>query len=157
MTKRALKRMVREGGDAPQHEARHDDSKIRRLNIDTRMGDRNRASWSPAGAYSNDDGREPGRDQGYVKTIKPKSEGQKALMEAMDSKNLVMALGPPARARPIWPSPRRLKPWKPARSAASSCRAPRSRLENPSAICRARWKTSSRPICVPCTTPYRTG
>jgi phosphate starvation-inducible PhoH-like protein len=95
MTKRALKRMVREGSfDAPQHDARHDDSKIRRLPIDTRMGDRNRAGWSPAGAYSNDDGREPGRDQGYVKTIKPKSDGQKLLMEAMDSKNLVMALGP---------------------------------------------------------------
>jgi phosphate starvation-inducible PhoH-like protein len=89
MTKRVLKRMVREGGfDAPHHDARHDDSKIRRLPVDGR-------GWAPQPAYSNDDqGRDPTREQGYVKTIKPKSDGQKALIEAMDLKNLVMALGP---------------------------------------------------------------
>ena len=89
MTKRVLKRMVREGGfDAPHCDARHDDSKIRRLPVDGR-------GWSPQPAYSNDDqGRDPTREQGYVKTIKPRSDGQKALIEAIDMKNLVMALGP---------------------------------------------------------------
>lgn len=34
------------------------------------------------------------RDQRYVKNVSPRSEGQKALMEAIDNHNLVMALGP---------------------------------------------------------------
>jgi len=79
MTKRALKRVAREGAfDAGQF---GEDSKIRRLPVG--------AGWSPLGGHGQED-----RDQGYLKTIKPKSEGQKALMEAIDSKNLVMALGP---------------------------------------------------------------
>ena len=78
MTKRALKRVAREGAfDAGQFE----DSKVRRLPVG--------AGWSPLGGHGQDD-----RDQGYLKTIKPKSEGQKALLDAIDSKNLVMALGP---------------------------------------------------------------
>lgn len=79
MTKRALKRVAREGAfDAGQF---GDDSKIRRLPVGS--------GWSPLGGHGQED-----RDQGYLKTIKPKSEGQKALMDAIDSKNLVMALGP---------------------------------------------------------------
>jgi phosphate starvation-inducible PhoH-like protein len=45
--------------------------------------------------------REPGwsplegqRDQSYVRTIRPKSEGQRELMEAIDAHHLTMALGP---------------------------------------------------------------
>jgi phosphate starvation-inducible PhoH-like protein len=34
------------------------------------------------------------REQGYLKTIKPKSPGQKQLIEAIDAKSLVLALGP---------------------------------------------------------------
>ncbi|WGM39140.1 PhoH family protein [Caulobacter sp. NIBR1757] len=79
MTKRALKRVAREGAfDAGQF---GDDGKVRRLPVGS--------GWSPLGGHGQED-----RDQGYLKTIKPKSEGQKALMEAIDSKNLVMALGP---------------------------------------------------------------
>ena len=79
MTKRALKRVAREGAfDAGQF---GDDSKVRRLPVGS--------GWSPLGGHGQED-----RDQGYLKTIKPKSDGQKALMEAIDSKNLVMALGP---------------------------------------------------------------
>jgi len=81
MTKRALKRMVREGAfDAGQFD---DDAKVRRL--PTARG------WNP---LPHNDEREPGREQGYLKTIKPKSDGQSALIEAIDSKNLVLALGP---------------------------------------------------------------
>ena len=79
MTKRALKRMVREGEFNP---GQFDDDKIRRLPV-------NRA-WSPMGARAEDDGRE----QGYLKTIKAKSEGQTELMKAIDDSNLVLALGP---------------------------------------------------------------
>ena len=79
MTKRALKRVAREGAfDAGQF---GDDSKIRRLPVGS--------GWSPLGGHGQED-----RDQGYLKTIKPKSDGQKALMDAIDCKNLVMALGP---------------------------------------------------------------
>jgi len=81
MTKRALKRMVREGAfDADQF----DDGKVRRLPVDR--------GWSPTmhtyGAHNDE------REQGYLKTIKPKSIGQAALLDAIDARNLVMALGP---------------------------------------------------------------
>ena len=80
MTKRALKRMVREGEfDAGQFE----DAKVRRLPVER--------GWSPIGSVTH---RDEDRDQAYVKTIKPKSPGQKQLMEAIDAKALVMALGP---------------------------------------------------------------
>jgi phosphate starvation-inducible PhoH-like protein len=79
MTKRALKRMVREGAfDAGQFD---DDAKVRRL--PTARG------WNP---LPHNDEHE--REQGYLKTIKPKSEGQQALMDAIDAKSLVLALGP---------------------------------------------------------------
>ena len=87
MTKRALKRMAREG--AYETGQSGDDAKVRRLPIDVR--DRGN-SWNPLGH----DGapNNPERDQSYLKTIKPKSPGQAQLMEAIDEKNLVMALGP---------------------------------------------------------------
>ena len=85
MTKRALKRIVREGAfDSDQFE----DAKIRRLPVER--------GWSPMGhghgghAHAHNDDRE----QGYLKTIKAKSIGQARLLEAIDSRNLVMALGP---------------------------------------------------------------
>jgi len=83
MTKRALKRLMREGEfDAAQFEARSDDCKIRRLPLER--------GWSPMGGPGNGEDR----DQAYLKTIKPKSEGQAELLRAMDSRNLVLALGP---------------------------------------------------------------
>ncbi len=83
MTKRALKRMAREGAYETDQ---YDDAKVRRLPVDHRGG------WSPLP----DEGgtRGDSRDQSYLKTIKPKSPGQAQLMEAIDEKNLVMALGP---------------------------------------------------------------
>jgi len=72
MPKRAVKRQSREA---------YDDGKVRRLSAD-------RGGWSPLGA--NDEAR----DQAYLKTIKPKSEGQAKLLEAINSRNLTMALGP---------------------------------------------------------------
>ena len=77
MTKRPLKRLVREG--AFDDRRMEDDPKIRHL--PTSRG------WSPV--PHNDD-----REQGYLKTIKPKSVGQQTLIDAIDSKNLVLALGP---------------------------------------------------------------
>jgi len=86
MTKRAQKRMMREGADhAGQFEHRGGaavDDKIRHLPL-------NRNGWSPLSG----DG-EPNREQGYLKTIKAKSDGQAELMKAIDDKNLVLALGP---------------------------------------------------------------
>ena len=75
MTKRALRRTTRDGEFNPVAE---DDCKIRRLPLER--------SWSPFG--------EEGREQGYLKTIKAKSDGQAHLLEAMDEKSLVLALGP---------------------------------------------------------------
>lgn len=83
MTKRALKRMVREGAfDAGQFE----DPKVRRLPVER--------GWSPIGTYAAGPDRDSDREQGYIKTIKPKSAGQKQLMDAIDAKAMVLALGP---------------------------------------------------------------
>ena len=79
MTKRALKRQLREGTlDLTEFNG---DPRIRRLPVER--------AWSPLPRRPEDD-----RDQGYVKTVRPMSEGQKAMMEAVDSHNLVLALGP---------------------------------------------------------------
>ena len=83
MTKRALKRMVREGAfDAGQFE----DPKVRRLPVER--------GWSPIGSHAAGPDRDADREQGYVKTITPKSIGQKQLMDAIDAKAMVLALGP---------------------------------------------------------------
>ena len=76
MTKRALRRLSREN----EHQPGFEDGKIRRLPIDR--------DWSPL------DRGDGGREQGYVKTIRPKSAGQAALLEAIDRRCMVMALGP---------------------------------------------------------------
>jgi phosphate starvation-inducible PhoH-like protein len=77
MTRRALKRTTRDGAfDAAQFE---DDAKVRRLPL--------ARGWTPMAL-------ETEREQGYLKTIKPKSVGQVRLIEAIDAKALVMALGP---------------------------------------------------------------
>jgi phosphate starvation-inducible PhoH-like protein len=77
MTKRPLKRLVREG--AFDDREFQEDSKIRRLPVGR--------GWSPLPG-------EDEREQAYLKTVKPKSEGQGRLMAAVDSKPLVVALGP---------------------------------------------------------------
>ena len=86
MTKRALRRLSRDS----EHPAPPYDDKIRRLPLDR--------DWSPLGRGADGrgiDGRGiDGREQGYVKTIRPKSEGQVRLMEAIDRCSMVMALGP---------------------------------------------------------------
>lgn len=83
MTKRALKRMVREGAfDAGQFE----DPKVRRLPVER--------GWTPIGTHGAGPDRDADREQGYIKTIKPKSAGQKQLMDAIDAKAMVLALGP---------------------------------------------------------------
>ncbi len=88
MTKRALKRLVREGEfDAAQFTGQYggrfgDDDKIRRLPVER--------AWSPLGPPQ----AEGSRDQSYVKTLRPKSVGQGRLLDAIDAKSLVMALGP---------------------------------------------------------------
>jgi phosphate starvation-inducible PhoH-like protein len=77
MPKRALKRISRDAAfDQVQLE---DDAKVRRLPL--------ARGWSPIAV-------ETEREQGYLKTIKPKSPGQARLVEAMEAKALVLALGP---------------------------------------------------------------
>ena len=87
MTKRALKRMVREG---ELDVAEFDDAKIRRLPVER--------GWSPVGGRAGPAGpgvvADPGREQGYLKTIKAKSPTQQRLMDEVDVRSLVLALGP---------------------------------------------------------------
>jgi phosphate starvation-inducible protein PhoH and related proteins len=84
MSKRALKRQLREGAfDAGQFEG---DDKVRRLPLDR--------GWSPLAHGNRAEHHNDDREQGYLKTIKAKSPGQEQLIKAIDEKNLVMALGP---------------------------------------------------------------
>ena len=62
MTKRALRRSPHE---TERRAPAYEDSKIRRLPLDR--------DWSPLD-------RECGREQGYLKTIRPKSEGQSQML-----------------------------------------------------------------------------
>lgn len=103
MTKRAaIKRQTRETSrDHGVLDSRQfmEDSKVRRLPTHSGQGHggqgqgghgrgaQGQGGWSPY--PSNDD-----RDQAYLKTLKPKSEGQAELMTAIDHHNLVLALGP---------------------------------------------------------------
>jgi phosphate starvation-inducible PhoH-like protein len=77
MAKRALRRLSR---DSEHQSAVFDDAKIRRLPIDR--------DWSPL------DRGDGGREQGYLKTVRPKSPGQGELLEAIDRCSMVLALGP---------------------------------------------------------------
>jgi len=88
MTKRAaMKRQTREGVFDSRQFA--EDSKVRRLPTShgNHAGHSGHGGWSPN--PSNDD-----RDQGYLKTLKPRSEGQAGLLNAIDTSNLTVALGP---------------------------------------------------------------
>ena len=76
MTKRAVRRMSRD----TEHPTPQYDDKVRRLPLDR--------DWSPLGRGID------GREQGYVKTVRPKSDGQAQLLEAIDRCSMVMALGP---------------------------------------------------------------
>ena len=81
MTKRAaLKRQPRDG--VFDSRSFTEDSKVRRLPTP-----HTQSAWSPH--PSNDD-----REQGYLKTLKPKSEGQAELLNAIDTSNMTLALGP---------------------------------------------------------------
>lgn len=85
MTKRLAKRYLKEGQF--NEEAFSSDTKVRKFNVHQGGGHNSQGSpWSPTG--------HDGREQSYLKTIKPKSDGQAALMSAIDDKNLVLALGP---------------------------------------------------------------
>jgi phosphate starvation-inducible PhoH-like protein len=77
-----MKRQSRESGILDSREF-IEESKVRRLHAPHNE----RSGWSPHS--SNDD-----REHGYLKTLKPKSEGQTEMMAAIDAHNLVMALGP---------------------------------------------------------------
>jgi phosphate starvation-inducible PhoH-like protein len=86
MTKRAaMKRQTREG--VFDSRTFTEDSKVRRLPTPHTTQAARGGAWSPH--PSNDD-----RDQSYLKTLKPKSEGQAALLNAIDTSNLCVALGP---------------------------------------------------------------
>jgi phosphate starvation-inducible PhoH-like protein len=69
--------------------------------------------------------------------VAPKTVNQKAYVDAIRRSTVTFGVGPPARARPSWPSP-----WPPrrspgARSTASSSPAPRSRRASAWASCPA--------------------
>src|SRR3954465_10087547 len=126
MSKRALKRQVREGAfDAGQFAG---DDKIRRLPVDR--------GWSPLQPHNDD------REQAYLKTIKAKSPGQQALIDAIDAKNLVLALGPAGTGKTYLAIAKAGGRWRAAGSGASSCRGRPSRPGRASASCPATPRTS---------------
>lgn len=90
MTKRTAKRFLREGNldhNEYDQDAYVNDPKVRRLGVAN-------THWSSNAKSPPNPHTQTPRDQSYIKTIKPKSTGQIALLEAIDEKNLVLALGP---------------------------------------------------------------
>ena len=79
MTKRAAMRRQSNREGVLDSRQFNDESRARRGST--------HSGWSPI--PHNDD-----RDQAYLKTLKPKSEGQTQMMTAIDEHNLVLALGP---------------------------------------------------------------
>jgi phosphate starvation-inducible PhoH-like protein len=75
MAKRAAREKAR------GYEERSGKSKVRALFPD-------RAGWSPL------EGASENRDKSYTRNIRPCSDNQRALLEALDEKNVVIALGP---------------------------------------------------------------
>jgi phosphate starvation-inducible PhoH-like protein len=140
MTKRALKRMMREGEfDAAPFD---DGGKIRRLPLER--------AWSPLG-------HEQEREQAYVKTIKPKSDGQAALLSAIDHKNLVLALGPAGTGKTYLAIAKAVEALEAGKVGRIVLSAPPSRPASRWASCPATWRTSSPPTCARSTTRCRTG
>lgn len=78
MAKRPMKRATRETAREARATARED----ARSRLQVVHG-----GWDPANDTAN-------RDQSYIKTIKAKSKGQERLIKAIDTDNLVLALGP---------------------------------------------------------------
>jgi phosphate starvation-inducible PhoH-like protein len=62
------------------------DSKVESL-----FGGESPATWHPVFTAEHDD---DGREQSYIRKVKPKSANQRVLMTAIDSHNLTVALGP---------------------------------------------------------------
>ncbi|MEN9874899.1 MAG: hypothetical protein RL186_1796, partial [Pseudomonadota bacterium] len=89
MSKRPAPRRTRDQAEAnrrPQSVtggARHPDYGVDDSNVRALFG------WSPMGQ---DDGER--RDQSFLKTVKPRTQGQQVLMDAIDANPLVVALGP---------------------------------------------------------------
>ena len=77
MAKRPMKRATRETARDARANAREE----ARGRLQVVHG-----GWDPA--------NDAGRDQSYIKTIKAKSKGQERLLKAIDTDNLVLALGP---------------------------------------------------------------
>jgi phosphate starvation-inducible PhoH-like protein len=76
---RMTKRVARKNERRAQAQAAREESRARLKVVD--------GGWSPTL-------NEAPREQGYLKTLKAKSKGQQALLDAMDQDNLVVALGP---------------------------------------------------------------
>ena len=65
------------------------------------------------------------RDQSYIRKVRPRSDNQRLLMEAIDSKPLTVAVGPGRHRQDL--SRHLAPPWRPSRPApsrASCCRRP---------------------------------
>lgn len=79
MTKRALRTKSRDDAAAPSHPAEL--ARLRQICISP-------TTWDPTGDDDDD------RDRRFVRNVRPQSENQRVLMQAISSHNLTLALGP---------------------------------------------------------------
>ncbi len=79
MAKRPVKRATRENARGATRDSGREETRGHLQVV--------RGGWNPANDST-------ARDQSYIKTIKPKSKGQEKLIQAIDTNNLVLALGP---------------------------------------------------------------
>jgi len=146
MTKRALKRLAREGEfTTGQFE---DDGKVRRLP---------ERGWSPLGAHGGTHHNDDHRDQAYVKTIKPKSDGQAELIKAVDANNLVMALGPAGTGKTYLAIAKAVEALEAGSIGRIVLSRPAVDAGESIGYLPGTWRRSWPPICAPSTTPCPTG
>lgn len=69
-------------------------SKKRQSHLHTVSGNVVRSNFDDLSWHPLDDEIDAGRDKKFVKTIKPRSEGQQTLIQAIAEKNLTLAIGP---------------------------------------------------------------
>jgi phosphate starvation-inducible PhoH-like protein len=89
------------------------------------------------------------RDQSYIRKVRPRSDNQRILMEAIEAKPLTVALGPAGTGKTYLAISAAVE----ALDAGSVSRIVLSRPARIWASCPATCGKSSIPICVPCGMP----
>ena len=93
------------------------------------------------------------RDQSYIRKVRPRSDNQRILMEAIDAKPLTVALGPAGTGKTYLAIAKAVEALEAGTGRADRAVAAGGRgRREPRLPARRHARTSSIPTCGPCTT-----